>query len=213
MAGRKWTIAIRPAEGSQARKITKIIGLNGGGFSVLAPYHHARSGFLCKMPVDPAVQGQYVVPTEDLMGFSADDRVKLSYHTDGFVQLSGENPGRIISGRDQLTGQPKGLGLFTHPLTKPIWSGPSVATTIWGIGGFEETEAKDKALVFEPNEWYYRGCTSTEANRWVLSFYAFPKQVTPPARLRDGVEVLNAALEPLSGPLVSIIQLKLIRFE
>jgi hypothetical protein len=26
-------------------------------------------------------------------------RVKLSYHSDGFAQFSGENPGQIISGR------------------------------------------------------------------------------------------------------------------
>ena len=46
---RKWTIAIRPVVDQKPRKITKILGLNGKGFSVVTPYHKARSGFLYKM--------------------------------------------------------------------------------------------------------------------------------------------------------------------
>jgi hypothetical protein len=40
----KWTVAIRPAAGKPLYKITKIISLNGVGFSVLTPYHKAHSG-------------------------------------------------------------------------------------------------------------------------------------------------------------------------
>jgi hypothetical protein len=47
---REW-IALRPADGDSPRKITKIIGLNGGGFWVITPYHQSRSGFLFKMRV------------------------------------------------------------------------------------------------------------------------------------------------------------------
>jgi len=46
---RKRTIAIRPVIDQKPRKITKIVGLNGKGFSVVTPYHKARSGFLYKM--------------------------------------------------------------------------------------------------------------------------------------------------------------------
>lgn len=59
---RKWTIALRPAVGLGPRKITKIIGLNGDGFSVLTPYHKSRSGYLNKTPIDPNIQGKYRVP-------------------------------------------------------------------------------------------------------------------------------------------------------
>jgi hypothetical protein len=208
--GRKWTIGIRPAVGQRIRKITKIIGLNGDGFSVLAPYHKARSGHLSKMPVDPSKAGVYAVAESDMVNYTAEDRVKLSYHTDGFAQFSGETSGRITSGRDPITGQPKGLGLFTHPLKSPVWSGPSVGVTIWGIDDFEEASERDDVLAFEPSEFYYRGCTPDDANGWMLSIYAFPIGVMPPVRFDQGRALIEVALEPLSGQLVSIVQLRVI---
>jgi hypothetical protein len=209
-AGRKWTIAIRPALGQQPRKITKIIGLNGDGFSVLAPYHQARSGYLFKLPVDPSIQGPYQIPWEEAVGFTADDRVKLSYHTDGFAQFSSERAGQITSGRDPTTGQPRGLGLITHPLKTPIWSGPSVGVTVWGIDEFAQWKEPDEGLIFEPTDFYYRGCTPETANGWHLAIYAFPTDVTPPVRFRQGEAELDVALEGLSGALASVVQLKII---
>jgi hypothetical protein len=209
----KWTIAIRPSAGQPPRKITKIIGLNGGGFSVLVPYHKAKSGFLYKLPVDPKTDlgpGQRCVPYAECVGFTAEDRVKLSYHTDGFAQFSGENPGNIISGRDPVTGEPKGLGLFTRPLTNPIRSGPSVSVTIFGIDGFETAGERDHPLIFEPSDFYYRGTTPEEADAWILSIYAFPIEVTPPVRFKNGNPVFEAALEGLNPPWISVVKLKVI---
>jgi hypothetical protein len=207
---RRWTIAIRPADGQQPRKITKIIGLNGAGFSVLTPYHKARSGYLCKMPVDPKIQGGYQRSWDDTIGFTAEDRVKLSYHTDGFAQFSSEGTGRIKSGRDPVTGEPKGLGLFTHPLEDPIWSGPSVGVTLWGLDEFEETKERDEPLVFEPSDFYYRGCTPDEANAWILSIYPFPIGAVPPIRFHQGYPLLDVMLEPLNRLLFSVVQLKIV---
>src|SRR5580700_6160816 len=104
---RKWTIAIRPAVDSELRKITKIIGLNGDGFSVLAPYHKARSGFLYKHLMDLQTLGARHIYWNECVGFTAEDRAKLTYHVDGFAQFSSENPGKIISGRNPKTGEPK----------------------------------------------------------------------------------------------------------
>jgi hypothetical protein len=210
---RNWTIAIRPSAGQPPHKITKIIGLNGGGFSVLVPYHKAKSGFLYKMPVDPKTDlgpGGHCVPYAECVGFTARDRVKLSYHTDGFAQFSGETPGKIISGRDPVTGEPKGLGLFTRPLTSPIRTGPSVSVTIFGIDDFELVTGRDDPLIFEPSDFFYRGTTPEEANAWILSIYAFPIGVTPPVRFRNGNPVLEAALEGLNPPWVSVVELKVV---
>lgn len=210
---RNWTIAIRPSAGQPPRKITKIIGLNGGGFSVLVPYHKAKSGFLYKVPVDPKTDlgpGERWVPYAECVGFTAGDRVKLSYHTDGFAQFSGERPGKIISGRDPTTGEPKGLGLFTRPLTSPIRTGPSIGVTIFGIDDFEAVRERDDPLIFEPSDFYYRGTTPEEANAWVLSIYAFPIAVTPPVRFKSGNPVLEVALEGLNIPWVSVVELKVV---
>ena len=139
---RGYTIAIQPTDGSAPRKITKILSLNGKGFSVLTPYHKAKSGFLWKVPVPANIDdpGRHAISPKAGLAFTAEDRVKLSYHTDGFAQFSSEATGRITSGIDRDTGEPKGLGLFTHPLTSPASTGPSVAITVWGMEEFEKNK-------------------------------------------------------------------------
>jgi len=210
----KWTIAIRPAEAKVPRKITKIIGLNGDGFSVVAPYHKARTGYLFKMLVEPNmhVPGPHELSWDDAIGYTADDRVKLSYHSDGFAQFSGENPGNIISGRDPRTGEAKGLGLFTNPLKTPTWSGPSVALTVWGIEDFEESTADDGLIVFEPSDFYYRGCQPADANAWILSIYSFPANVTPPVQFRGNDAIVEVNTEMLNSSMASVVKLKVVRF-
>src|ERR1700730_7932890 len=155
-SNRKWTIAIRPAPGEELRKITKIIGLNGDGFSVLAPYHKARSGYLNKHLMDLQTLGIRKIPKSEIISFTAEDRVKLSYHTDGFAQFSGENPGKIISGRAPATGEPKGLGLLTRTLKSPPTSGPSVGVQVWGIDEFEIPRPNEDLIIFEPTDCYFR---------------------------------------------------------
>ncbi len=209
---RKYTIAIRPSEGERVRKVTKIIGLNGDGFSILAPYHKAREGFLFKMPIDPSVHkpGPHQLPWDQAITYTANDRVKLSYHSDGFAQFSSETQGQIISGRDPQTGEPKGLGLFTHPLRSPIWSGPSVSVMIWGIEDFEESGAEDDLVIFEPTDFYYRGCSSTDANSWMLAIYAFQAGITPPVQFYQGQPVVETSLESLNAGMTSVVRLRII---
>ena len=155
-------IAIREHEGTRARSITKIVGLGDGGFSVLMPYHQARSGFVGKIQFDPTIRGgSYFGRPEDLHMFSAADRVKLSYHGDGFVHFSGEIKGKIISGLDPTTEEPKGVGLKSNPLTKPICSGPTFCVQAWGLDDFDALEEDKTALVFDPDGFYCLGVTAT----------------------------------------------------
>jgi hypothetical protein len=85
-----------------------------------------------------------------------------------------------------------------------------VGVTVWGLDDFEEIQDGDDPLIFEPDDCYYRECMPDEANGWHLSIYAFPKNVVPPLRFRKGEAVLEVVLERLNGPLVSIVQLKVI---
>jgi len=84
---RGFTIAIE--DQGTLRKITKIVPYKQGGFAVLAPYHNARQGFLAKHPVDYS-QPTFKIRLEDMVAYSAEDRVKLS--TPGWVRpvLGGE---------------------------------------------------------------------------------------------------------------------------
>src|SRR5579862_4789909 len=148
----KWTVAIRPVAGKPLYKITKIISLNGGGFSVLTPYHKAHSGFLFKTHISPGMfdkAGLHLMKWTDCAGFTAENRTKLSYHVDGFAQFSSENQGKIVSGRDPNTGEPKGLGTMARPFSDPATSGPSVGISVWGLEDFEIADQKEKLIIFE----------------------------------------------------------------
>jgi hypothetical protein len=208
----RYTIAIRPGINQVARKITKIIGLNGDGFSVITPYHKARSGFLFKAPADPAVVGNQIISIDQLIGFTVDARAKLTYHTDGFAQFSSERKGEIISGIDPITRKPKGLGLFAPPLTSPIWTGASIGITVWGLDDFEPLGNLGKStLIFEPHHFHYRACSPIDANGWHLEIYAFPKKAILPCRWDEGHLLVDVAIEPLHGRLVSVKRLSIIR--
>jgi hypothetical protein len=78
------TIAIRSQVEEPARKVTKIVPYKEGGFGLNAPYHSAREGYLAKMPVDYNKTGEFFVHVHDMVGFIVNDRVKLSYHPDGY---------------------------------------------------------------------------------------------------------------------------------
>ena len=147
------TISIEDKPGSKVRAITKVVPYPDGGFAVLAPYHSARKGHLVKVPVMNYV-GTRCTPLDEMVEYTADDRVKLSIHPDGFVQFSGENPKKIVSGRHP-NGKPKGIGLFTKPLSRPIMTGPTFGLTVWGLNDFREAKPKHGTLGLFTEEDFY----------------------------------------------------------
>ena len=168
------TIAVQDGDGV-VRKITKLIPYGDGGFAVHVPYHKAQIGWLLKMPVDYKVMGETVTPISECTEYSATDRVKLSYHPSGFVQFSGEMPGKIISGLDPITGEPKGLGIITNPLSSPIRTGPTFGITAWGLSDFESlAKQSDDALIFPAEEMYFRGCSPGTQNGVCIEGFVFP---------------------------------------
>ena len=211
MARTSWTIAIRPAVGVEPRKITKIVSLKDGGFSVLMPYHQEKSGYLAKLPMPQGV-GPHVRRWSEGVTFTAENRVKLSYHADGFAQFSGESSGKIISGIDPATGRPKGLGVRSNPLLTPTWSGAVAAITIWGIDEYLTT--KDSAsgtIIYERDECYYRRCLPDEADGWVLTIHTFPRNPPLPIRFRNNFPFLQVAAQgrPFS-PLLYVAEYRVV---
>lgn len=200
------TIAIRLDPAEPARKITKIVGYGAQGFAVVTPYHAARTGFVGKMPIDYKKIGRFAVPRADIIGFTADNRVKLSYHPDGFVQFSGEAQGTIISGRDPTTGEPKGVGLMSQPLSSPIRSGPSFAISAWGLHDFAVLPDAEcgAAVLFERDDLYFRGTTPSEANGIILEVFAFPKRYWAGVRQRGRDYVLTLAFKDFEASRAAI---------
>ena len=168
------------------RKITKIVPYKSGGFAVLAPYHKARKGYLLKHPVDYSKRHMKVT-RDEAVEYSAEDRVKLSLHPDRFVQFSGENPGRIISGRDPNTGEPRGLGIMSHPLSTPINTGPTFGCVAWGAADFAALNGTGKrgVIAFIEEDYYYRGCTPDTWNGYVIEGFVLEERYWGP---RAGVE-------------------------
>lgn len=186
------TIAIRETVDGTARKLTKLIPLSDGGFSVLVPYHKARSGVVFKMPVDYKQLGKFEVPYSCLERFTASNRVKLSYHFDGFAQFSGEGQGKIISGRDLETGEPRGVGLMSSPLDEPVSSGPSFAICASGLVEFDELneDSKGKSIVFGPDDFYHRSPPNA-CNGWLVEGFVFPERYWAAVRFRNSAPFLN----------------------
>lgn len=155
------------------RAVCKIQTLSDGGYALLAPYHTAREGWLAKYQVDYS-QTDMEHRLSDMQHFSAGDRVKLSHHFDGFVQFSGENTGRIRSGRDPITGKPKGLAIMSAPIVRPIRTGPTFGATVWGLDQFKPVEAtRGSDAVFESHEMYYRTCTPRSFNGYHIEGWIF----------------------------------------
>lgn len=160
-------------------KVLQIQPYGGGGFAVLAPYHSARSGWLMKIPVD-YTQKLMHIPRTEMTEYTATDRVKLSFHPDGFVQFSGENPQKIRSGRDE-NGDPKGLGiLMQHDLYETITTGPTFGINVWGLADFDPVTPRDMgdAYYFEPQDFDYEyGTWPGTANALHVSVFLLPNRL------------------------------------
>ncbi len=151
----------------------------------------------------------------DCAGFTAENRVKLTYHVDGFTQFSSENARTIKSGRDPNTGEPKGLGLMAAPFSRPSSSGPSVGISVWGLEDFEVADPREELILFEPSDFYYRKWTPEETSTWHLGIYVFPVDSVPPVRFDGDQAIMDFVLRfPMTAGVVgSIVRLKTIRLE
>ena len=216
-------------EHAAPRHVTKIISLPTGGFAVAAPYHSARKGWLHKIAVDYSKTGSFHSPISESTTYTADDRVKLSFHPDGFVQLSGENPGRITSGRDK-DGKPKGVGVVINKLGTPLATvGPNFAIGLWGLRAFRVATQREGNVVFEEDDYYYRDCTRDTWNGYLVEGFVMPRyrpiraaNITPkgfvlpirfpvPVRSQTDAGIILPSRTPLfEGPGTAIFNLRLV---
>src|SRR5690349_12329119 len=107
-------------EHSIARKLFKIFPYSTGGFGISVPYHSSKKGYLLSTPVDYSI-GTKLVPLSEVVEYSVSDSVKLSMHPSGFVHFSSAQGNTVVSGRND-DGSPKGFGLYSSPLSRPISS-------------------------------------------------------------------------------------------
>lgn len=141
MLSRKWTVAYQV--GDTIHKICKVMFGRDGSYYVTVPYHPERRALVFKQLVNYAAGDDQAIGIDDAVdvGVVEDDeaRLKLSHHLDGFLQFSGSG---ILSGRNALTGAPRGIATFSWPLSRPV-SGPSFGVSIKNPERFETVEDID----------------------------------------------------------------------
>lgn len=138
------------------RKLTRIVPypLPDGGFGVMVPYHKAGKGLLFKARVHDTIAGLVrLPPPARISRYIASNSVKLSFHSDGATQFSTmDHKNKIISGRDPVTGEFKGLGIMSRPFTNPVWSGPTFSIVAWGLSQFEVCKPGSEDIIFTAAE-------------------------------------------------------------
>lgn len=168
---RPFDICIREPTSGAVKKITKIVPYGDGGFAVMSPYLPRMVGWAVKYRRD---YRQTLTQTQwsESFKYRATDRVKLSLHPDGFTQFSGQNPGRIVSGRDPASGAPKGVGLMANPFRMPVYSGPTFGVQAWGLHDYPDWAAQKNTnlVLFEPHEIYFN---ESDAHGYVVEGFLF----------------------------------------
>jgi hypothetical protein len=79
------------------------------------------------------------------------------------------------------------------------------------ISEFTLLDDPTDAMIFEPRDFYYRGCTPSDASGWIMQIYVFPAHVVPPCRREGRDFVLDIAVERINGPLASVVRMKVAR--
>ena len=153
----------------------KIVSLDDGGFSVLAPYHAARSGYLLKVESSLAPGRRKLPRAENVEEFSAANPVKLSMHADGFTQFSSANGNNIISGRN-ADGSPKGLAVLAGPLKAVDENQPTFYVMVWGSSAFDQfnSEPDAKHLVLDHNCIVTQPSDDVRAGGYIIQGFLIP---------------------------------------
>lgn len=171
----------------EGEKIYKVLSLTAskkdGSLAVFFDYCKEKKVLVTRFKAIYKGGGEQLIDKSRVTGefemeFTADSTAKLSLHSSGFVQLSGNG---IRSGIDPISGTPKGVGVFSLPLDRPVSSGPTFSLVCWGLdAGFElldKQSRRDQHIILEQSDFEKRYINEhTDLNSYALEFFIFPKQ-------------------------------------
>lgn len=186
-------------------KIYKILSLlaskKDGSVSVFFNYCKEKEAFIFRHKRAHHKPGVHHIDKSKItdefsIEFDVDKNAKLSLHQSGFVQLSGNG---ILSGIDSVSGKPKGVGVFSSPLSAPVSSGPTFGSVCWGIEkGFELLEKQDpkaQYLILKESDFTKRYINENRnLNSYVLEFFIFPKEANNYIYDHEGKPYINHAM-------------------
>jgi len=181
-------------------KISKIILIQDGGFSLAIPYCNEKNGCIFMAHIDESLHYFVITPQQMIQKFTLDRNAKMTVHSSGFIHFSGQG---ITSGIDRTTGKIKGVGLFSSPLDRPIDNRPSLSAKVWGLSsGYSKFKMDDKnSLIFHETDYDYRFASIENYNSYLIEIFVFPsymrKQVKEDS---DGFYLYNQFFEYREKP-------------
>jgi len=148
-----------------------------GSINFFFPYCKRKDAFVFQHTHIYKGGSQEIKPTQIRREFIIDKECKLSIHKSGFVQLSGNG---ILSGIE-WNGKPKGVGIFSSPLSKPVFSGPTIGFQCWGVNkGFKKLISRKKDvqyIILDQNDFHPRMIEHRkDGHSYTLEFWVFPKE-------------------------------------
>lgn len=165
-------------------KVYKIISVNSNkrDGSIIASFNYCKekNAFIFQHRHKYKAGLQKIDESQITKKFTVDKNAKLSIHRSGFVQLSGKG---ILSGIDKKTRKPKGIGVFSSPLDRPVSSGPTLLFQCWGLdNNFEQLTRRKAGVQYiildkDKNDFTERKIIKNKKfSTYVLEFFIFPKE-------------------------------------
>ena len=198
-------------------KICKIIYGKDRSIFITSPYHPSKKAIIIQAKINDADAKTYIKIENavDVAFFDDDEkRLKLTHHTSGFIQFSGEG---IISGIDKNTGKIKGIGINSWPLENPVKDPFSL--TIYGFEHFKQVDKIESDFHVLSVQSYQR---TRDFNALIMLGYCFPSDFRRFVTQReDGHPIINTlhptgivsqlliAFPPLSCPCQTFIGLEM----
>ena len=192
------TIFIAHGRSRRVTKVALLIPFRDGGLALSVPFHPSPSTLITKNQWADDRIGDFVMHSgDDTARFTSSHRVKLSYHANGFVQISGAGLEPIISGTYHGLAIPKAFGIYAHPLWAPVWTGPSFGLGVWGLDDYPLFDPDDAALrpflVLTPEDVFSPASAAEPTNGFQAEFWVFPR--------RDIVNVVSVRGRPMIFPI------------
>lgn len=182
------------------RAIAKVVSLADGGWSLIPLLNPDPfpGWWLAEMATDYSRPGTLVSHGDDLLAeYRSDHPVKLSIHGGGFVQFSRVGERGVVSGRDKITHQPRGLGYESWPVMDPPRTGPMFGTTTWGLAEYPSLRPNRQAIVFGKNDLYDQWPDSSEiGNAYALDCWPLPRYALAAASISATRRLLDMPGHP-----------------
>jgi hypothetical protein len=184
-------------------KMTRVLIGSDGSYYVTCPYFPADKVSISTRTVkyiNDEVDGPHLAspPIEVGLVDAESQRLKMTHHGDGFIQVSGEG---ITSGRN-ADGTPKGIGIFSWPLGAPT-AGPAFGITVQNPRTFAVAESERTGdVVFRESDYWM----VTQDTGLMIELFYFAPHWRRFVIFRDGRPVL-----PYKHPSGAVLELAVCR--